>query len=177
MSSVPLQKDAILDLTTHNGSPNKDALPHPGLPNAKFGLLRHNSSQDESEGSPLAKRMRLLESTAKHNGAFDWQPQSPTNATVSGSSTCSDNTDIKRRRFMRTREALERSGLLNITMRTADLIKSNYVLNKQIDELKCQTAELLRSIFDCPENEKVSKSLNILQAISDQSHDSKPEPM
>lgn len=177
IGSVPLQQNAILDLTTRSTSPQKDNMPGLANANNKFGLLRHSSAHGDHEDSPLAKRMRLLDSTSKRNGAFDWQPQSPTNATASSSSSCGDNTEVKRRRFLRTREALERSGLLNITMRTADLIKSNYVLNKQIEGLKSQTAELLKSIFDCPENEKASKSLNILQAISDPSCDSKQEPM
>ena len=60
----------------------------------------------------------------------------------------------RRKRFNRTRDALEKSGLMGITMKTADLLKSNESLEQEILELKKETETLLQSILMNPGNER-----------------------
>ena len=59
----------------------------------------------------------------------------------------------RQKRFNRTRDALEKSGLMGITMKTADLLKSNESLEKEILKLKKETEILLQSILLNRKNE------------------------
>ncbi len=63
----------------------------------------------------------------------------------------------RKRRFNRTRDALERSGLMGITMKTADLLKSNETLERDIDKLKRETEQLLQAVLKNPGNEHLKE--------------------
>ena len=63
----------------------------------------------------------------------------------------------RKKRFNRTRDALESSGLMGITMKTADLLKKNESLEKEILKLKRETESLLQAILLNPGNEHLKK--------------------
>ena len=65
----------------------------------------------------------------------------------------------RKRRFERTKDALEQSGLLEITMKTAELIKSNRTLDSDISELKKSSQEFLRSVLNNPQNRQLREFL------------------
>ncbi|XP_029642960.1 uncharacterized protein LOC115217409 [Octopus sinensis] len=58
----------------------------------------------------------------------------------------------KRMRFLRTASALQRSGLMDITMKTADILKQNRIVNKEIERLHQDTLKFLHSVINNPEN-------------------------
>lgn len=53
--------------------------------------------------------------------------------------------ESKQRRFQQTRRALARSGLLGVTMRTAQLMHDNKILEREIMQLQKDTEALLRA--------------------------------
>lgn len=59
---------------------------------------------------------------------------------------------LKYRRYNKTAEALKMSGLMDITMKTADLLKKNKQLEKEIDLLKKDSKDFFQSVLDNPEN-------------------------
>ncbi len=58
----------------------------------------------------------------------------------------------RRARFTRTADILARSGLLDITMRTAELIRKNQHLNTQLIQLRKDADDFVRSVLSNPEN-------------------------
>ena len=70
----------------------------------------------------------------------------------------------KKMRFLRTASALQRSGLMEITIKTADILKQNRVVNKEIERLHQDTLKFLQSVIKNPENktfqESISKNCN-----------------
>ena len=80
--------------------------------------------------------------------------------------TSKEEMNMRRQRFLRTQDALQKSGLMGITMKTADLMKNNWLLGKEIEELKKQTAEMIKSIFSNPDNQKLRNE--ILQEMTDE---------
>ena len=77
-----------------------------------------------------------------------------------------DVTDTDRKkRFNRTRDALESSGLMGITMKTADLLKKNESLEKEILKLKRETESLLKAILLNPGNEHLKHKFSSSASI------------
>ena len=68
------------------------------------------------------------------------------------SSILPDQNDARRKRFLRTKEVLAKSGLLDVTMKTASLLGENKMLQTEIEQLKQQVSELLKSVSHNPEN-------------------------
>ncbi len=62
------------------------------------------------------------------------------------------NNKERKYRFLKTREALENSGLMGVTIKTANLVKNNEILEKKLAELKRDTQKLLKAIQQNPEN-------------------------
>ena len=58
----------------------------------------------------------------------------------------------KRARYERTLNVLNRSGLLDITMKTAELMKQNNQLNKELQQLRSDTEMFVASVLSNPEN-------------------------
>jgi hypothetical protein len=65
----------------------------------------------------------------------------------------------RNRRFERTRSALQQSGLLDVTMNTADLMKCNRTLDSELVQLRKSTHDLLRSILNNPQNRPLREFL------------------
>jgi len=62
----------------------------------------------------------------------------------------------KRARFERTADMLARSGLLDITMKTAELLRSNQQARQELVQLKQEIDEFTRSVLSNPENQSGS---------------------
>ncbi|KAG0722713.1 CLOCK-interacting pacemaker [Chionoecetes opilio] len=86
---------------------------------------------------------------------------------LEGSATSDNDDDRKSResytsrkkRFMRTAEALRQSGLLDITMKTADLLRKNQELQREIEDLQRQTKKFVRSVLSNPENRQTLENI------------------
>jgi len=59
----------------------------------------------------------------------------------------------KTARFERTADMLAKSGLLEITMKTADLIRSNQQAQRELNQLKVEVDEFTKSVLANPENQ------------------------
>ena len=77
----------------------------------------------------------------------------------SSSASKSTETPQRKRRFERTRSALQQSGLLDITMSIADLMKSSRKLDEEVAQLRRNSQDLLRSILNNPQNSPLREFL------------------
>ena len=59
----------------------------------------------------------------------------------------------KRARFERTADILAKSGLLDITMKTADLIRKNQQAQSELVQLKAEIEQFTKSVLANPENQ------------------------
>ena len=57
------------------------------------------------------------------------------------------DSDVKKKRYRKTQEALQGSGLLEITMKTAELIKQNANLQKEIEQFKKEAATFMQDVL------------------------------
>jgi hypothetical protein len=64
----------------------------------------------------------------------------------------------KRARFERTADILAKSGLLDITMKTADLIRKNQQAQSELVQLKAEIEQFTKSVISNPENQEKSRS-------------------
>lgn len=62
---------------------------------------------------------------------------------------------LKAKRYNKTAEALKMSGLMDITMKTADLLKKNKQLQTEMDNLKKDSSSFLQSVLENPENHHI----------------------
>ena len=63
----------------------------------------------------------------------------------------------KRARFERTADMLAKSGLLDITMKTAELIRSNQQAKNELMKLKVEIDEFVQKVLANPENQVKQK--------------------
>lgn len=61
-------------------------------------------------------------------------------------------TSQKKERYKRTADALQGSGLMDVTMKTAELLKKNRALQKEIEQFKKESALFLEKVLNNPEN-------------------------
>lgn len=66
-------------------------------------------------------------------------------------------------RLLRTTEMLKESGLYDVAVRTAALIRENQQSHKDLEDLKEETKLFLRDVLNNPENKKISQIFNGLQ--------------
>ncbi len=95
-----------------------------------------------------SKRLRL-------SGSGSGQHTTAASSNNSSSNIASVSSLERKKRFNRTRDALEKSGLMGITLKTADLLKSNQSLEREIMDLKKETEKLLQAILRNPGNERL----------------------
>lgn len=74
---------------------------------------------------------------------------------LSGMKIKSPSDGLKAKRYNKTAEALKMSGLMDITMKTAELLKKNKELQKEMDKLKRDSKEFLQTVLDNPENHQI----------------------
>ncbi|XP_043536849.1 CLOCK-interacting pacemaker [Chiloscyllium plagiosum] len=118
-----------------------------------FGPAHFYTQFDDSVSpSPVVSPNPVLQSESSesvHSSSSSSSPASTFSHASSAQSLCSDTTRLadrgprrpvsspaKERRFRNTVEILSRSGLLEITLKTKDLIRQNNGTQQQIDELK-----------------------------------------
>lgn len=65
----------------------------------------------------------------------------------------------KRARFERTQDILAKSGLLEITKKTALLIKSNQQAQLELQQLRAEVQELVQSVLASPANQNKSQRI------------------
>lgn len=68
----------------------------------------------------------------------------------------------KEHRFRRTAEALQKSGLWEVAMKTGNLIKRNRELQKELEEFRSDALTFLKSVIKNPQNRNFIK--NVLNA-------------
>ncbi|KZS12354.1 Uncharacterized protein APZ42_022479 [Daphnia magna] len=73
-------------------------------------------------------------------------------------------------RLLRTTEMLKESGLYDVAVRTAALIRENQQSHKDLEDLKEETKLFLRDVLNNPENKKISQIFNGLQHSQDAMH-------
>ena len=67
---------------------------------------------------------------------------------------------LKIDRYRRTKQLLSESGLLSVTNRTADLLKQNKQVNNDIELLRQQTEDFVKSVQRNPANQALLNNLN-----------------
>merc|ERR1719412_2734663 len=76
----------------------------------------------------------------------------------------------KRARFERTADMLAKSGLLDITMKTAELIRSNQQAKNELMKLKVEIDEFVQKVLSNPENQQQHLHLARAQFLSNPLH-------
>jgi hypothetical protein len=77
--------------------------------------------------------------------------------------TTHEETANSNQRLLRTTEMLKESGLYDVAVRTAALIRQNQQSRKELEELKEETKLFLRDVLNNPENRQISHILNGMQ--------------
>lgn len=80
---------------------------------------------------------------------------SSSNTTTSSS----ESYEEKKQRYLKTAAALRQSGLLDITMKTADLLRKNQELQKSIEALQNETRNFVTSVLSNKENRPLLQSI------------------
>ena len=73
-----------------------------------------------------------------------------------------ESANSNQQRLLRTTEMLKESGLYDVAVRTAALIRQNQQSRKDLEELKEETKHFLRDVLNNPENRQISHILNNL---------------
>ncbi|KAK7016233.1 hypothetical protein SK128_024793 [Halocaridina rubra] len=121
--------------------------PSPDRNCSRFGCTPPASqfTSTDTEDEEVVKRIRLT---------------SPSSISLDSSSRSRESYESRRRRFMRTAEALRHSGLLDITMKTAELLRKNHELQKEIENLQKETRKFVLSVLNNPENRPILDSIS-----------------
>jgi len=83
----------------------------------------------------------------------------------------------KRARFERTADMLAKSGLLDITMKTAELIRSNQQAQQELVQLRAEVEQFTKSVLANPENQDARLAgARTVFAAHPLSADSRPPP-
>lgn len=108
-------------------------------------LQPHTPLTDSNTGSclrvekPTAGRIEpTSEPTEMHNKTLQTQPQTAFKDGMCSQNRDSDSND-KRKRFCNTYNILSKSGLLDITLRTKELIRQNWCTQVELDQLREHT--------------------------------------
>lgn len=75
----------------------------------------------------------------------------------------SKSSNLKRKRYKKTADALQGSGLMDITVKTAELIQKNSKLQKDINQLKREAAQFCESVLQNPENRVLREKLKMAE--------------
>ena len=74
-----------------------------------------------------------------------------------------ESTTNNQQRFLRTTEILKESGLYDVAVRTAALIRQNQQSRAELEKLREETKLFLRDVLSNPENKNISQLLNNLE--------------
>ena len=138
-------------------------------PNLTFSRKGRGERIETSSTSCKVPRLSPVAATVHSDGGeFSHGSQSYITGEGSGTSEsedlpgCSKSKPnvVKCKRYKRTHEALQSSGLLDVTMKTAELMKRNRQLQKDIKDFKKETVEFLKSVLQNPENKEYVKVMH-----------------
>lgn len=127
---------------------------------------RRNSSSSEPEGIELNSRNLMdPEYSCSSNNSSNFSPsQQPCHQNNQHHEHTSDETTVRnQQRLLRTTEMLKESGLYDVAVRTAALIRQNQQSRKELEELREETKLFLRDVLNNPENAKINQILNGLE--------------
>ncbi len=74
-----------------------------------------------------------------------------------------ETTARNQQRLLRTTEMLKESGLYDVAVRTAALIRQNQQSRKELEELREETKRFLKDVLNNPENNKINQILSSLE--------------
>ena len=77
----------------------------------------------------------------------------------SGNSNISQQ-QLRHQRFQKTAALLKNSGLFEVTVRTARLLRANQLLQKELEQLKTETSAFLQDVLNNPENAKIVQMMD-----------------
>ncbi|XP_042211537.1 CLOCK-interacting pacemaker-like [Homarus americanus] len=134
-----------------------------------FSELSPDSPQPQSPGTPEAARRpkkKRIASRPSPDQDTDTDEEEIAKRVclecpASSDTDCETTSSIRgsyasrRRRFLRTAQVLRQSGLLNITMKTAELLRKNQVLQREIENLQRETRTFVLSVLSNPENRHI----------------------
>jgi len=72
----------------------------------------------------------------------------------------------KSKRYNKTADALKRSGLMDVTMKTAELLQRNRSLQKQIHDLNKESLSFMTDVLQNPENEGIRDKIMQSQPLA-----------
>ncbi|OQV11931.1 hypothetical protein BV898_13809 [Hypsibius exemplaris] len=111
----------------------------------------HQQPQQRMSASPMMMHPNQQQQLQQPNFCFPaggpmGPPQPNTAAAASQQAEAAHQTE-KRSRFMRTAQILEQSGLMDVTMKTAGLMRENALLQREIDLLAAETHGIERQFM------------------------------
>lgn len=163
---LPLSMDSKFNFHISNDVLNTicDLESRPNLTFSRKG--RGDRTETASTSCKVAKLSSWVGSEHSENGELSSGSRTPGTGDGGGTSESDDmstkglHQDVKCKRYKRTQEALQSSGLLDVTMKTAELIKRNRQLQKDIQDFKKETVEFLKSVLKNPENKEYAKVIH-----------------
>lgn len=163
---LPLTMDSKFNFGISNDVLNTicDLESRPNLTFSRKG--RGDRTDTASTSCKVAKLSSGVGSVHSESGELSSGSRTPGTGDGGGTSESDDmstkgqHQDVKCRRYKRTQEALQSSGLLDVTMKTAELIKRNRQLQKDIQDFKKETVEFLKSVLRNPENKEYAKVIH-----------------
>ena len=179
-SSPTLTTDSDDSGSSNGGAPSADhTVAPPGTP-----LKRLRLSSESSGGSPINFTRRESVSSQRSSSALlgetlQQRRSSSNNVGVENTGAGSDAEreapDGRKRRFLKTADILRKSGLLHVTLKTADLIKANEILDKEIAQFKREVQELMNKVSNPSttgsEKERVDTLTDAEQSDSEENAD------
>lgn len=91
---------------------------------------------------------------------YEVMPYTPEMSIASGATSSStESYEEKKQRYMKTAAALRQSGLLDITMKTADLLRKNQELQRSIEALQNETRNFVTSVLSNKENRPLLQTI------------------
>ncbi|KAL3875080.1 hypothetical protein ACJMK2_038017 [Sinanodonta woodiana] len=93
------------------------------------------------------------------------EPNFASPISISQPPDCQSSSTERKTRYDKTAAALQQSGLMDITIKTAELLRKNAALQKELQKLKQETSLFLYSVLNNPENEALRNFLKSNKAI------------
>ncbi|XP_052105141.1 uncharacterized protein LOC127738084 isoform X2 [Mytilus californianus] len=133
--SSPISSSCVASVTNTNYYTNDQII------SLQSGSRKHSFQQLDNFNTTTPEKIRKMseENMEKYSGV---DMKSPPDG-------------LKAKRYNKTAEALKMSGLMDITMKTADLLKKNKQLQSEMDSLKKDSSNFLQSVLENPENHHI----------------------
>lgn len=107
------------------------------------------STDSDAEDNPKKPRFELVPYT----------PEMSIASSCTTTTSSMESSDGRKQRYLKTASALRQSGLLDITMKTADLLRKNQELQRSIEALQQETRDFVTSVLSNKENRPLLTSI------------------